>query len=274
MWQRDAFIKVIHEAAKADVNIIFISADFGAPALDAYRAELPGQFIHAGISEQNMINVATGLALEGKKVYCYAMSPFFLRCFEQMKLAALMECDICIVSVGGGLGYAGSGPTHYALEDIAMFRTLGPMFLTSDETLAAAVAHESLLLKGFKTARLERQDGAIHGAVELHKGYAMVEGRENLIVTYGYLVDYFRRKGHAVMDVFRLPVTPAAMMELEKYDNIYTFEEQYLPGGFGAGILESLSDYGKKTRVFRRGIPQRALYENGKRDDLLAGIFG
>ena len=273
MAQRDTFIRIIHEAAKSDRDIVFISADFGAPALDAFREQLPRQFIHAGISEQNMINVATGLALEGKKVYCYAMSPFFLRCFEQMKLAALMECNICIISVGGGLGYAGSGPTQYALEDIPMYRTLGPMFMASDETLAEEIAKESLILKGFKTARLERQDGRHYDRLELYKGYARLDGSENLIVTYGYLVDYFRRKGHSVIDVFRLPVSPQALNELAQYDNIYTFEEQYLPGGFGAAIVEALADYGKKTRVFRRGVPQRAIYENGKRDDLLKGFW-
>ena len=56
-------------------NIYFLSADFGAPALDRFR-DLKNQFIHCGISEQNMVNVAAGLALEGKKVFMYAMAPF------------------------------------------------------------------------------------------------------------------------------------------------------------------------------------------------------
>ena len=72
------------------IKTLFLSADFGAPALDNFMAELPDQFFHLGISEQNMIDVAIGLALRGKKVFAYAMAPFvIMRCAEQHKLAAI-----------------------------------------------------------------------------------------------------------------------------------------------------------------------------------------
>ena len=70
---RDVVIDTIYTAALKDKNIIFISADFGAGALDKFRENLPGQFIHAGISEQNMVDLASGLALAGKKVFLYAL---------------------------------------------------------------------------------------------------------------------------------------------------------------------------------------------------------
>ena len=54
--------------------------------MDRFRNHLPDQFIHAGISEQNMIDLASGLALSGKKVFLYAMAPFITaRCYEQIK---------------------------------------------------------------------------------------------------------------------------------------------------------------------------------------------
>ena len=46
---RDAFIEDIYQIALYDKDIIFISADFGAPALDRFREELPNQFLHSGI---------------------------------------------------------------------------------------------------------------------------------------------------------------------------------------------------------------------------------
>ena len=76
-FQRDIMIDKIYDYALKDKDIIFISADFGAPALDRLREDLPEQFIHAGISEQNMIDVAAGLALSGKKVYVYSINNFF-----------------------------------------------------------------------------------------------------------------------------------------------------------------------------------------------------
>src|SRR3989338_3293396 len=96
---RDAFLDEIYQAALKDRDIIFITADFGAAALDQFRANIPAQFIHAGISEANMADVAAGLALCGKKAYIYAMLPFVtFRCLEQIKVGlATMNLPVTIV---------------------------------------------------------------------------------------------------------------------------------------------------------------------------------
>ena len=86
--QRDVLIDTLYQAACRDRNIRVISADLGAMALDRFREDLPDQFVHAGISEQNMIDLACGLAMTGKNVICYAMACFITtRCFEQIKCA-------------------------------------------------------------------------------------------------------------------------------------------------------------------------------------------
>ncbi len=77
-FQRDVFIDNIYEYAKKNKDIFFISADFGAPALDKFRENLPDQFIHSGISEQHMIDLASGLALDGNKVYSSSLHPNYL----------------------------------------------------------------------------------------------------------------------------------------------------------------------------------------------------
>ena len=125
-FQRDEFINTIYNRAKKNKNIYFLSADFGAPALDQFRENLKKQFIHLGICEQNMVDFANGLALEGKKVYIYAMAPFLsLRCIEQHKTATcLMNANVCSIVTGIGLSYANSGPTHYSTEDFACLRSL------------------------------------------------------------------------------------------------------------------------------------------------------
>ena len=76
MLQRDAFIKEIVKKLDNDKNIYFLSADFGAAALDELRERFPNNFLHCGISEQAMLDIASGLALEGNKVFVYAMAPF------------------------------------------------------------------------------------------------------------------------------------------------------------------------------------------------------
>ena len=67
--QRDIFIKEITKKMEVDKKIYFLSADFGAAALDELREKFPKNFIHCGISEQAMLDIATGLALEKNKVF-------------------------------------------------------------------------------------------------------------------------------------------------------------------------------------------------------------
>ena len=126
MLQRDVFIREVVKKLSQDKNIYFLSADFGAAALDELRESFPDNFLHCGISEQAMLDIASGLALEGNKVFVYAMSPFLsLRSIEQAKCGAgLMNLPVCVLSGGVGLGYADAGPTHYSTEDFACFRAI------------------------------------------------------------------------------------------------------------------------------------------------------
>lgn len=62
--------------AKADKDIILLVGDLGFGFFDEFKKELPGQLINAGIAEQNMVGVAVGLALSGRKPYCYSGAVF------------------------------------------------------------------------------------------------------------------------------------------------------------------------------------------------------
>ena len=79
--QRDVFLDELYLAAQKNPDIILISIDMGAPALDRWRKDLPNQFFSAGISEQNAINVASGLSSQNKKVFVYMMACWAARCF-------------------------------------------------------------------------------------------------------------------------------------------------------------------------------------------------
>ncbi len=286
---RDVLIDTIFEAARKDRGILFLSADLGAAALDRFRAELPGQFIHAAISEQNMVDLAAGLSTAGKRVYVYAMASFVTaRCFEQIKCAlAVTGRPVTIVSVGVGLGYDDAGPTHYTTEDIACMRALAGIEILSpaDEASMAAIAALTLAEPKLRYLRLERPaqprlyDGGV--AELLPAGMAEVApGHDVCIVASGYmlhralaaraaLLDQGYEPG--VVDLFRVkPVDGEALAALlAPYDSVLTVEEQCLAGGFGSAVLEALSDAGVGMPVTRLGLPERYYFENGGRDYLL-----
>ncbi len=84
---RDVFLEKLIFLMENNQKIFFVTADFGSPVLDKIREYFPDRFINVGIAEQNLINVSTGLALEGYTVYAYAIAPFItMRCYEQIRV--------------------------------------------------------------------------------------------------------------------------------------------------------------------------------------------
>ena len=160
MFQRDIFIDEITNKLDVDDSIYFLSADFGAKSLDLLREKYPNNFIHCGISEQAMLDIATGLALEKNKVFVYAMAPFLsLRAIEQTKCGpGLMNLPIGIISVGIGLGYADAGPTHYANEDYSCMRSIigNSIFTPSDNYTTKLIAQDLISNPKFSYIRLDR----------------------------------------------------------------------------------------------------------------------
>ena len=136
MQMRDFFINEIYNAAKKNKNIILITNDQGAQSLDKFRKDLPKQFINAGISEQNIITAAAGMAQQKKKIFVYSIASFItLRCLEQIKLDVnLMKLPVTIFGVGASYSYDSAGPTHHSIEDISILRTMKNLeiFLSSN----------------------------------------------------------------------------------------------------------------------------------------------
>ena len=123
---RDCFFKQLTIAAKKNKNIFLVVADIGFGVINEFKKTNPNQFINVGVAEQNMIGIATGLALSGKKVFCYSIGNFpTLRCLEQIRNdVCYHNLDIKIVTVGGGYSYGSLGYSHHALEDIGIMRCL------------------------------------------------------------------------------------------------------------------------------------------------------
>ena len=198
-FQRDILIDKIYEMALKDKDIYFISADFGAPALDRLRDDLPEQFLHAGISEQNMIDVAAGLALSHKKVYVYAMGPFItLRCLEQLKCSlAQMNLPVTVISVGLGLGYADAGPTHYITEDLACLRSIVnfEVYTPSDLSTVLELAELTNRKPALRVLRLDRNavENRYGQGVSVDTGFAELKKGDRVgIFSCGYILTTFK----------------------------------------------------------------------------------
>ncbi|HOW97520.1 MAG TPA: transketolase C-terminal domain-containing protein [Kiritimatiellia bacterium] len=288
--QRDAFWTRLYEVARQDRRVIAVAADMGAPALDQFRRDLPGQFVNAGIAEQNGLLVAAGLALEGKHPFLYAIAPFAtFRVLELIRVEnSIMDIPVTIVGVGAGFGYEDSGPTHHILEDIAALRAFPHVTIhsVSDSTMAAAVAEHSC---GMKHANYVRLDRAVlpelyQAAPDLAKGFAVLRpSKAGWLIGTGYMTHKALRLANrlagegldlGVMDLFAMPFDEKAFVAaLGKAPRLFTLEEHFLAGGMGSLVLETLNRHGLAIPVKRFGLEMDKGYSYvyGGRDRILAG---
>lgn len=270
--QRDAFWNKVYELAKDNRDIVIVTADMGAPALDKIRRDLSPQFINVGIAEQNAITLAAGLTLAGKHVFTYAIAPFItLRCLEQIRVEnAIMKIPITIVGVGAGFGYEDSGPTHHLTEDIAVMRSMPSITIHSvtDSVMASAFAEMSCKMQITNYVRLDRQilPDIYDDKVDFSKGISVLkENKDFYIISTGSMthtaIDVTNKLEKqkislGVIDIYTLPINEKLLIEsVKKAKKLITLEEHFLPGGFGSAVSEVLIDNNLLIPIKRIGLP-------------------
>jgi len=107
-------------------GVFLITGDLGFGVLTDFAERFPRQYLNVGVAEQNMVGIATGLALEGRIVFTYSIANFgTLRCLEQIRNdACYHNANVKVVSMGGGFSYGALGISHHATEDISILRAL------------------------------------------------------------------------------------------------------------------------------------------------------
>lgn len=278
-FQRDAFFDRLYERAKEDKDIVLVVADMSAPALDKFRLELPGQFVNVGIAEQNAIQIASGLALSGKKVFAYAISPFItLRALEQIRVSnCIMAIPITIVGMGTGLSYENDGPTHHLVEDIAVMRAFPNMTIynITDNNMATAIVDICCDSGDVNYVRLDKDAyPEIYGIdYDFLSGlFRSWEDKETFILTSGVMahvgfavVDSLRLKKDiavGIMDIFRIPINkPVFLNGIKDAKRLITLEEHFLAGGLGSAVCEILVDERITTPLLRIGMKMEDGYK-------------
>lgn len=284
---RDAFFERLFELFKADERCFFITADNGAPTMDRFAQELPERFATVGIAEQQMLGMAAGLAIEGFKVYCYAIAPFVTtRVHEQVKLdLCAHDLDVCLVGVGAGYAYDVMGPSHHTIEDISILRVYRSMHIWSppDTPTARALADLTHARHGPQYVRLDRTglpdlpSARLASSPDGVRVFGLESGTNVCVVSTGAMthvaLDVAKRLGDRglstrVVDVFAVgPDVESALLDVTaKAGKIVTLEEHVLAGGFGSWVLEVLNDADRLQSVVRLGVPGTFTFDYGGRE--------
>ena len=284
---RDAFFNELYEIAKKDKNVIMITADNGAPSLDQFSQNLPNQFFTVGIAEQQLIGMACGMAVEGKKVYTYAIAPFVTTRVHEFNKLCLGAMNLPIVNLGVGAGYAYDimGPTHHTTEDITIMRSIPNMTVHSpaDSTTAANLAKISYDDPSPQYIRFDRTgipDLYSDKKVDFNQGLIKVkEGEDLCIIATGVMVHQaievaaeLEKEGikAGIIDLHRVkPIDKDFLIKnIQRYPQIVTMEEHLLAGGMGSAIAEIFVDEGISTPILRIGQDDKFVFELGGREEI------
>lgn len=139
---RTAVFRALADLGRRDARIVLITGDLGFMAVEPFMDACPGRFFNAGVAEQDMIGIATGLAESGFIPFCYSIASFAsLRPYEFIRNGPVQHgWPVRIIGVGGGFDYGHAGYSHHGIEDIAVMRALPGISIVAPSDPAQAVA--------------------------------------------------------------------------------------------------------------------------------------
>ncbi len=268
---RDHFISELTRIAENDKDVILITGDLGFGVLDDFIRKFPNQFINAGVAEQNMTGIATGLSLDGKTVFTYSIGNFnTLRCLEQIRNdACYHDCNLNIISVGGGFSYGALGYSHHATEDIAIMRALPNLrvFCPSDFWEVQEITKKVVEFGGVNYVRIDKSSSNYvnrrNEKLDIGKARILTDGKDISIIATGGIVEIAleAQKKLSKLDIFCKVVSMHTIKPIDKdiivdvannTGGIITFEEHSLIGGLGGAVSEVLMQeniYPKKFKM-------------------------
>ena len=131
---RKAYGDSLVALGKKDNDIVVLEADLGKSTMSIeFGKEFPERYFQMGIAEQDMVSVAAGLALTGKKPFLSTFAVFASgRPYDQIRSSvAIPSLPVVICGSSAGLSDFGDGKTHQSIDDIAIMRVLPHMTVLS-----------------------------------------------------------------------------------------------------------------------------------------------
>jgi len=274
---------VLVELAERDAKVVLVSQDFGA--VGEFTKRFPDRFFDVGISEENLIGVAAGLAHAGLTPFVLAMAPFVtMRGFEQIRDdCAYNRNHVKFIAPFAGLEAGPWGATHHAIEDIALLRTIPGMVILSpaepgesSRAVRAAAAIDAPVY--VRLGALRRLEG-YEAPFEVGRAATVRPGTDvAVIATGGRLAAALQ--AHTNLAARGVSARVVNMHTLKPLDRdtvvqaaretgrIVTVEEHNIHGGLGGAVAEVMAESGV-GRLARVGVRDVFCTEIAPYEDLL-----
>ena len=260
---RSTFIRELYKYALQNKNIFLLSGDLGYGVIDEFKKKLPDQFMNAGISEQNMIGMASGLSSSGYKVFCYSIINFLtFRAAEQIRNDLdYHNYNVCLVGVGAGLSYGNLGYTHHGIQDYGLIRLLKNFVIYSPGDKHETRWALSQIMKSKNPTYLRLSKNVNHDSINFSENKKYInkngfsnlikENNKNLIIISGAFLQTFSDKAklkylknYDLISLIKIyPIDKRFITGLNKYKKIIIFENSLNLGGLCSYIVEEMIRY-------------------------------
>ncbi len=294
---RQTCLNLVYDLAKRDERVVFIGSDLSPGLLADMKRDMPDRWYMEGITEQNVIGMAAGMAREGFIPYVNTIATFITRrCYEQVAVdLCLHDLPVRLIANGGGLVYAPLGPTHLAIEDISIMRALPNMAVTAvcDAQEMVRLMNSTLdwphpiyirLAKGGDPVVSREENGfALGKAIPMRRARSR---RSIVLMATGVMTtnclaaaEILSKDGHDVSVVHFHTVKPldeAAVLEFSHgAEIVVTVEEATMIGGFGSAVTDLLVEKlgAALPPLVRIGLPDAFPHKYGLQEDLFE-VYG
>ena len=284
----ELFGRAVTDFAKEDKKITAITAAMpGGTKLEVFKKEIPERYFDVGIAEEHAALFACGHATEGLRPFLTIYSTFMQRAIDMIiHDIALQNLPVRMCMDRGGLS-GDDGPTHHGLFDIAYLRAIPRLvhMQAKDEDefidmLWTMANHDDspTAIRYPRGAGIGAKPKEKPALLEIGKGEVLQDGNDIAIIALGHMyetaletVKKLEELGHSVALInprFIKPLDADLITQYaEKCKVVLTMEDHVLNNGFGASVLELLSDRGISTPVTRIGWPDEFI-DHGKVEQL------
>jgi len=285
---RQTCLNTVLEIAKKNKKVVFIGSDLGPGVLDNFKKQFPERFFMEGVAEQSIIGLAAGLALENFRPYVNTIATFITRrCFEQVVVdLCLHNLPVTLIGNGGGLVYAPLGPTHQAIEDISIMRSLPNLTIIApcDSHDMKYLMKESTKIKGPLYVRIARGGEDIISSrykPKIGKALEFKKSNKCYFVTTGITSHIAIKASHILQEKYNIdcgvihfstikPLDKIALKRImNKVKKVITVEENVKSGGFGSSVLELASEIKSNIKIKIVGLEDKFINKYGSQDELL-----
>jgi transketolase len=259
LGSRGVFGQAILSLAETKKNLMVLSADLGSSSgLSRFMNAYPDNFLNLGISEQNMIGVAAGLAKEGFVVFATSFAPFLsMRASEQIRMnLGYMNLNVKAVALGSGVAMSFLGNSHYGIEDASIMRSIPNLTVVSPAD-CGEIVKTVFAAAEFEGPMYIRLTGESNNPIvykedynfEIGKAITLCEGSEITIIANGTMV-YESLEAAKLLEIDGLSSTVVNMHTIKPLDTsvidkavassklIVSVEEHSVIGGLGGAIAE------------------------------------